>query len=238
MKINVRNLLLYLYPLRYMVVRDTLTIIKHFNIRTVADYGIGNALYKSKLINSGVESYIGVDIYNGKNVDYLVDEIKNIGSEFDLVICLDVLQHCDNPIETLKIISTLLADGGLLYVTWPLLYPICDLKDYWRWTPDGFQKLCHEANFSILQQKQRGSICLSVISLIIFCLQKMINGDFASWNKRTERYGKVKILISFILTLPFYPIAWICYIVDLIFPNICITVGYRCLLKHDSSILR
>jgi SAM-dependent methyltransferase len=88
--------------------------------------------------------YIGIDIQHGKNVDVVLnahDLLKVFSpSQFDTVLCLEMLEHDDNPLLTVQNIHSVLKPGGFFIVSTPTIgfpyhpYP----KDYWRFTVDTY----------------------------------------------------------------------------------------------------
>ena len=91
--------------------------------------------------------YIGIDMRPGKNVDIVMnahDIRKNFEEElFDVVICMDTLEHDDKFWVTLENMKWVLKKGGWLVVGAPSLghgihrHP----KDYWRFTEDSFKEV-------------------------------------------------------------------------------------------------
>lgn len=82
-------------------------------------------------------SYVGVDMRDGPNVDVVLnghDLATRYGPEFDLVICMDTLEHDDRFWLTVEAMRKVLKPGGWLLITVPSLFhgrhdhP----SDYWR----------------------------------------------------------------------------------------------------------
>ena len=55
-----------------------------------------------------------------------------LNDTFDTVICLDVIEHVDQPLELLKEIKRVLKQNGLLFLQKPN-YPIKRIYDFWHW---------------------------------------------------------------------------------------------------------
>ena len=102
--------------------------------------------------------YVGVDLAQGKNVDVVADltadaqQLAQAFSDrsFKTVLCMSVLEHCEDPFQMARNISILLAPGGLVFVSVPFCwrfhpYP----NDYWRFTPEGVKLLFRGLDFDV-----------------------------------------------------------------------------------------
>lgn len=111
------------------------------------DYG--NTENFRVLIEDGSE-YVGVDMSAGKGVDLVLDltlEFEEIsrqlgGKRFGTIICLSVLEHCEQPFKMAENITRLLKDDGCVFISAPFSwrfhgYP----SDYWRFSHEGIKKL-------------------------------------------------------------------------------------------------
>lgn len=96
--------------------------------------------------------YVGVDLEDGKNVDYVVDLEKGVGplqgQQFDLIIICSVLEHSPKPWLLAENIQSLLSDTGTLYSCHPWVwryhkYP----DDYFRFSPKAIQSLFDRLSF-------------------------------------------------------------------------------------------
>lgn len=95
----------------------------------------------------GCASYLGTDIDSGKSVDYIANvyELDQHFSKrkFDIVICLETLEHIEYWREAVIQMERVLKKGGLMIVStpkpgfkyhgWPY--------DYWRYTLDDWRKI-------------------------------------------------------------------------------------------------
>ncbi len=109
----------------------------------VADYGgtekIGEGLVVgmlSKLGNKKLKDYVLLDY------DYGDDFLKKIKGKYGLGICMDLLEHVENPFLVADNISDSLKKNALLFVTCPFIWEVHAFpKDYWRFTPEGLEAL-------------------------------------------------------------------------------------------------
>lgn len=87
------------------------------------------------------------DIQDTKKVQDLV-KIK-----YDIIFCLEVAEYLFDPLTALKNINWLIKQGGILYMSFPAIYPIHQPKelDSLRYTRMGIIKLLSEAGFSKIE---------------------------------------------------------------------------------------
>ena len=92
--------------------------------------------------------YIGLDMRDGDNVDVVANS-HNLPFDdevFDLVTCVEMLEHDDNPFKTLDEIYRVLKTGGKVIlsasgISFPKhAYP----NDYFRYTAEGIKALLNK----------------------------------------------------------------------------------------------
>ncbi len=92
-------------------------------------------------------AYTGIDMRPGPNVDLVInahDLDKRYGKEeFDVVICIDTLEHDDKFWITLEKMKYVLKEGGWLVIGTPSINHSIHRqpKDYWRFTKDSFKEV-------------------------------------------------------------------------------------------------
>jgi len=131
-------------------------------------------------INGGVRDlfpfpneFTGIDLQKGEGVDIQMnahDLTWRFGSEvFDIVICLDTLEHDDAFWVTIKNIREVLRTRGLLFLSVPAFtFPIHrHPKDYWRFGEDAFREVLLKG-FKILEFEE------------IFTKENKVNPEFAA----------------------------------------------------------
>jgi SAM-dependent methyltransferase len=88
------------------------------------------------------QEYVGLDLFEGKGVDVIVNLEDGIGelkeSSFALVICCSVLEHTPRPWVVAENLTRLLKPGGVLYMSVPWV---------WRYHayPDDYFRFSHRA---------------------------------------------------------------------------------------------
>lgn len=79
------------------------------------------------------------------------DEVRQEDKyKYDVGFCLEVMEYIYDPVHALWQLSELMRDGGLLYITFPTLYPMHNPVDidYLRYTRRGAIKLLASARFA------------------------------------------------------------------------------------------
>lgn len=87
---------------------------------------------------------IGVDVRGGKGVDIIASAYKLPfnDEEFNLVLCISVLEHLEDPHSAIKEMRRVLKINGRIIVSVPFMFPIHEApNDYWRFTKFGLKKL-------------------------------------------------------------------------------------------------
>lgn len=117
------------------------------------DAGSGDQRYKKFFPKTKYES---ADICKLErdygDVSYVCD-LKSIPVEdnrFDVIICTQVLEHVNEPLEVLKEFHRVLKNSGTLYLTAPLYYPEHEVPyDFFRYTQFGHQHIFNKCGFHI-----------------------------------------------------------------------------------------
>jgi len=92
--------------------------------------------------------YIGLDMRPGDNVDVVGNshDIPFDDDHFDMVLCLEMLEHDDNPFRTAREIKRVAKDNGTIIVcaSGIGMHKHDNPSDYWRFTREGFLLLFKE----------------------------------------------------------------------------------------------
>lgn len=70
----------------------------------------------------------------------------------EYVFCLEVMEYITDPVQAIVNLNYLTKPGGIIYITFPFLYPVHEPKqaDALRYTADGASRLLGEQHFKIL----------------------------------------------------------------------------------------
>jgi SAM-dependent methyltransferase len=88
--------------------------------------------------------FIGTDMRPGPGVDR-VEDLRALtfgDGEVGTALCLDTLEHCEDPPAACRELHRVVADGGICVISSVLLFGIHAYpSDYFRFTPEGFRSL-------------------------------------------------------------------------------------------------
>jgi SAM-dependent methyltransferase len=138
---------------------------------SVLDLGAGNAPYRelfahtryatndwTQSVHSGADE---VDIVGS------ADSLPVADSSFDLVLCTQVLEHTPEPAAVLAECFRVLAPGGRIALSVPLLWELHELPhDYFRYTAPGLRHLLTKAGFSEPQVEPRSDGFTAIAQLL------------------------------------------------------------------------
>jgi SAM-dependent methyltransferase len=88
--------------------------------------------------------YVGLDVVPTASADVVgtVEEMPLEDGRFDLVLCTQVLEHCEDPASAVRELRRVTAPGGrVLASTHGVQVYHPSPHDYWRWTHEGLAKL-------------------------------------------------------------------------------------------------
>lgn len=119
------------------------------SVRRVLEVGSFNVNgnCKAAVLSRGLE-YVGADIRNGPDVDLVCDITgdpsdlrQTLSGTFDLVICMNVLEHLFEPVKALDNMVSLLTAGGYIMIVTPTVWDLHDWPhDFFRLNPDFFRR--------------------------------------------------------------------------------------------------
>jgi SAM-dependent methyltransferase len=110
------------------------------------DVGCGVKPYEA-LFAPFAASYIGVDPVENPRAELQgsVEALPVEDGSFDLVLCAQVLEHCDDPAQAVRELRRVTTPGGrVLASTHGVMSYHPSPTDYWRWTHTGLAKLFTE----------------------------------------------------------------------------------------------
>lgn len=143
----------------------------------VLDVGCGEGPFATLLESLGYE-YFGLDVAQNSRgiVDFVCsieDELPAALSdrEFDLVVCLEVLEHVSRWDAAFANLARLVAPGGSLLVTCPAFYPPHEEPyDFWRPTPHALARYGAAAGLTVRSADRVGDawdVLGTVLAVII-----------------------------------------------------------------------
>jgi SAM-dependent methyltransferase len=120
----------------------------------VLDVGCGVKPYYP-FFRERAASYVGVDIAGNPDADLVgtVEAIPVEDASFDVVLCNQVLEHCDDPAQAVRELRRVTAAGGRVLASThgtQVYHP--SPHDLWRWTHAGLARLfAQNAEWSALR---------------------------------------------------------------------------------------
>jgi len=109
----------------------------------VLDVGCGLKPYEP-LFAPYAGSYVGVDPVENPRAELVgsVEDLPIDDGTFDVVLCNQVLEHCDDPARAVSELRRVTAPGGrVLTSTHGVMSYHPSPTDYWRWTHAGLEKV-------------------------------------------------------------------------------------------------
>jgi SAM-dependent methyltransferase len=132
---------------QYAVRRPLLTWLRSqpFAGRRVLDVGCGDRPYDP--LFAGASEVLGFDRPGNPHADLhgSIDAIPVADAGFDVVLCLQVLEHVPDPDAAVRELRRVVRGGGLVLATTHGVYPFHpNPEDLWRWTQTGLERLFAE----------------------------------------------------------------------------------------------
>ena len=162
--------------------------------RVALDIGCGKSPYR-KLIEACGLTLKTLDIDERSAPDFIgaVEQTGLPGSEFDLVLCTQVLEHANNPAIGMNEIFRILRPGGYLVATAPhvwFYHP--HPSDNWRFTQEGLTRLVAGAGFVPMRLLSQGGSVLSyfqIVNFLIFGLMGKLAAPLYALNNLAGKMG-------------------------------------------------
>ena len=115
--------------------------------KRVLDVGCGVKPYYPFFAGIASE-YVGVDVVENPAAELLgpVEALPVDDASFDVVLCTQVLEHCDDPQQAVRELRRVTRTGGrVLASTHGVQVYHPSPADYWRWTHTGLRRLFESA---------------------------------------------------------------------------------------------
>ena len=136
--------------------------------KVVLDAGCGDRSKWARNFTKGEPKvYFTLDIYKKFNPDIVADLNKELPWQhivadsprygFDIIFCIETLEHLWNPIQAIKDMYTMLsnASNSVAYFSTPFINPYHDEVDYARYTSEWYEKVLTEVGFKDIKIKPR-----------------------------------------------------------------------------------
>ena len=129
---------------QYAVRKPLLDWLRSQDVRglRVLDVGCGDRPYEQLL--KGAAEIVGFDVPGNPHADLhgSIDAIPVEDGSFDVVLCLQVLEHVPDPATAVRELRRVVKPGGRVLLSTHGVYPFHPTpNDFWRWTHDGLAHL-------------------------------------------------------------------------------------------------
>jgi SAM-dependent methyltransferase len=92
-----------------------------------------------------VDEYVGVDLAPAADLQGTVEALPVDDGSFDVVLCTQVLEHCDDPDQAVRELRRVTRPGGRVLASTHGVMPFHPApNDEWRWTHTGLARLFRE----------------------------------------------------------------------------------------------
>lgn len=130
-----------LLPVKRSQYRFIKSYSKKMENKKILEIGAGQG-YKVENFFPQSNEYIKTDLVSSQGVRKLDITKDKINAEYDVIVCLNVLEHIFDYKTALNNIYNSLKIDGVLFFSVPLFYPLHMLPDdYWRFTPSALERL-------------------------------------------------------------------------------------------------
>jgi SAM-dependent methyltransferase len=122
------------------------------------------------LLTGRTRAYIAVDLRPSPLVGLVArgQELPFADSQFDLVLCTQMLQYTPEPKEVVNEVVRVLKPGGAFFLSVPSAYPIDSEEECWRFLPGGLRHLL--AAFGSIQIVAEGGSVAGFFRTVNACL--------------------------------------------------------------------
>jgi SAM-dependent methyltransferase len=130
-------------PLARWLADQALAAHERFGPYRVLDVGCGQKPYYP-FFAPYASKYVGVDPFDNPLADLTgpVESLPVADGGYEVVLCNQVLEHCDDPVQAVRELNRVTASGGwVLASTHGVSVYHPSPSDYWRWTHEGLEHL-------------------------------------------------------------------------------------------------
>lgn len=136
-----------------------------------------------------------------------------------VVSLFQAIQLLDDPARALAEAHRVLAPGGLLILTYPLMQAETTNHDLWRWTNQGFARLLDGAGFEMVETRAHGGVAyMATYSLALLPLLYLVRNR-QGWRTGRSVADMVRLALATALSTPFNLLGFAALAIDRILPT-------------------
>jgi len=134
----------------------------------VLDVGCGDDPYGELL--TGAAEVVGFDMPGNPHADLhgSIEAIPVADASFDVVLCIQVLEHVPDPPAAVRELRRVVRPGGRVLASTHGVYPFHpNPDDFWRWTHHGLERLFHESGDWSSVTVQPGAGTAATVAMVV-----------------------------------------------------------------------
>ena len=141
----------------------------------VLDVGCGDRPYE-KLLHGAAE-IVGFDVPGNPHAHLhgSIDALPVEDASFDVVLCLQVLEHVPDPAAAVRELRRVVRPGGSVLLSTHGIYPFHpNPDDLWRWTHDGLERLFRDNGDGSTVAVRPGAGTAATVAMLIAHLTDLL----------------------------------------------------------------
>jgi SAM-dependent methyltransferase len=165
--------------------------------------------------------HLRTDLHAATRPDFAADiQALPICDGSAAVVCvIQAIQLVDDPTKALAEARRVLAPGGLLILTFPLMQAETPNHDFWRWTDQGFARLLDAAGFETVERRTHGGLVyMFAYTLALLPLLYLVRNR-QGWRTGRSSADIARLALATILTTPFNLLGFVALAIDHVLPT-------------------
>lgn len=146
--------------------------------------------------------YLGTDIVPGSEVDIVcpAEQLQVPDEWADVVLCLSVLEHVDDPAQVVREIHRVLKPDGVLFASTHGTFPWHPHpQDHWRWTQTGLRRLFElSGGFSRVELRATRGSFSGIFFFLAHCVYAWVGQGRIRWRLRRPATALVNRIGEFV----------------------------------------
>lgn len=132
---------------------------------------------------------------------------------FAMVAAFEVLEHVADTKGFLDELRRVSRPGGYVIISVPFLLGRHDHRDYFRFTPDGLERVLATSGLRMVSIRGSGGISLVLVNLLCEYLRTIGVAPAQGWRSR-DRRRRLQLAARTVLTMPLVGLSWVAISLD------------------------